>query len=128
MRTNARISGDYGKLRPAAFAAIAVLAWAASPATAQTESRGAPASSVEIPSDSTVESLFTDFLHYARMGRFDTADAYARALLAHPDLDPVKVLEVANKDKEGIGTLLTLIKSSTIGENAAQILDLIQQG
>ncbi len=128
MCTTARISVSYRNLSIAALAAIIAWTGAATPAVAQTESRNDAVSGIDIPTDATIESLFTDFLHYARMGRFTTADAYARALLAHPNLDPVKVLEVANKDKEGVGTLLILIRNSSIGENAAQILDLIQQG
>ena len=94
------------------------------PAAGQAESTP----QIRIPDDATVESLFLDFLHYARMGRFTLADAYARALLAHPDLDPVAVLEVANQDKKSVDALLILIESSTIGDNAARVLDLIHEG
>jgi HEAT repeat protein len=83
---------------------------------------------VTIPAGATVESLFKDFLHYARIGRFTMADAYAKALLEHPDLDPVTVLEVASKDRDSVKTLLTIIENSTIGERAARVLKLIQQG
>ncbi|UCC32147.1 MAG: hypothetical protein JSU86_07660, partial [Phycisphaerales bacterium] len=94
---------------------VATVAWmgAAVPAAAQTGRERDTTSRTEIPPDVTVESLFVDFLHYARMGRFTLADTYARALLAHPDLDPVKVLEVANKDRKGVETLLILIKNSS---------------
>jgi HEAT repeat protein len=85
-------------------------------------------SGIQIPADATVESLFRDFLHYARLGRFTAADAYAKTLLAHPELDPVVVLEVANEDPRAIETLFTLIKSSSIGESAARVLDLLQKG
>jgi len=81
-----------------------------------------------IPSDASVERLFSDFLHYSRMGRFSLADAYAGALLAHPDLDPVEVMELANKDRKSLDTLLILIKNSTIGDNAARVLNLIEKG
>lgn len=83
---------------------------------------------VAVPAGATVESLFTDFLHYARMGRFETADGYAQALLAHPELDPVKVMEVASRDKESLDTLLIIIANSSIGDSAKRVLDLIQQG
>jgi len=80
------------------------------------------------PRQATVEDLFTDFLHYARLGRFTEADAYAKALLLHPELDPVKVLEAAKKDKKSIDTLLIIIKNSSIGESASQVLELIGKG
>ena len=84
--------------------------------------------SAAVASDATVESLFVDFLHYARLGRFTAADGFAKALLAHPDLDPLVVLEVAEKDKQSVDTLLILIKNSSLGENAARVLELIEQG
>jgi HEAT repeat protein len=83
---------------------------------------------VSVPDDATVESLFVDFLHYARLGRFTMADAFARALLEHPDLNPVELLEVANRDKKSIDTLLIIIKNSSIGENAARVLELLEVG
>lgn len=91
------------------------------PAPAQ--SRGA-----DISGDATPESLFTDFMHYARMGRFTLADSYAKALLEHPDLDPVVIMQQADRDPQSLETLLILIKRSTIGENAVRVLDLIEQG
>ena len=81
-----------------------------------------------VASEATVESLFVDFMHYARLGRFTAADGFARALLAHPDLDPVAVLEVAEKDRQSVDTLLILIKNSSLGDNAARVLELIEQG
>lgn len=86
------------------------------------------ARSVRIPPEATVESLFRDFLHYARMGRFSVADTYAEALLAHPDLDPVAVMNAANRDPQSLDTLLILIRNRSLGENAAKILALIEQG
>ncbi len=99
------------------------LAWTV-PARAQDTDK----TTVAVPAGATVESLFTDFLHYARMGRFSTADAYAKALLAHPELDPVKVMKIANRDKDSLNTLLIIIANSSIGESATRVLDLIQQG
>ena len=103
-------------------------------ALAQTEEQPKASPSVQIPERATVESLFVDFLHYARMGRFTLAEAYAQALLAREDLDPVVILEAANRDKKSVDTLLILIRrsptfqNSTLGENAAKVLQLIQQG
>lgn len=78
--------------------------------------------------DPTVESLFLDFLHYARLGRFTAADAFAEALLEHPDLNPVVVLDVANQDKASLETLLILIQNSTISDRALRVLELIHEG
>lgn len=83
---------------------------------------------VDIAADAGPASLFADFLHYARLGRFTEADAYARALLAHPDLDPVTIMEAAKKDKKSVDTLLIIIKNSTIGDAASQVMELIHQG
>ena len=81
-----------------------------------------------VPSDATVESLFDEFLHYARLGRFTTADAFAKALLEHPDMTPLKVLEASRKDQKSVQTLIIIIENSTISERAARVLELIQQG
>jgi len=78
--------------------------------------------------EATVESLFTDFMHYARMGRFTTAEAYAKALLARPDLDPVELMNVANRDRKSLETLLILVKNGAVGESAAKVLALIEKG
>jgi len=82
----------------------------------------------DVPQDSSVETLFTEFLHYAKLGRFTAADAFARALLDHPDATPVKVLELSDKDRLSIDTLQILVKNSTVGDNAARVLELIEKG
>ncbi len=89
---------------------------------------GDKAPAIQVPGDATVEELLVDFLHYARIGRFAAADAFAKALLAHDDLDPLKVLEAADKDRKSVETLLILIKNSSIGESAQRVLDLIEKG
>ena len=119
--------GHHSRCALALLAVVALAAYA-TPAPAQTARQSNAASGRVIPPDATVESLFVDFLHYARMGRFTIADSYARALLARPDLDPVKVLEAANNDRKSVDTLLIIIKNSSISESAARVLDLIQQG
>jgi len=102
-------------------------AWATVPALAQ-QPEGAQAPAVEVSADAGAESLFNDFLHYARLGRFTAADGFAKALLAKPDLDPVAILEAAEKDRKSVETLLILIKNSSIGLNAAKVLELIHEG
>ncbi len=101
--------------------------WAQKSATPPREKAAEPAS-VIVPSDATPESLFTDFLHYARLGRFTAADAYAKALLAHPELEPQQLIDLASRDKKSIDTLLILIRNSTIAESASRVLDLLQRG
>ncbi len=81
-----------------------------------------------VAADATVESLYTDFLHYARMGQFTRADAFAKALLEHPDATPSRLMTAASKDRDSLRTLLTIIENSSIGERALRIHALIQQG
>lgn len=97
-------------------------------ALAQARGQTADTATEAVPADATPKSLFVDFLHYARLGRFTLADAYARALLAHPDLDPSRLVDIADKDPQALQTLLVLIKNSTIGENAARVLDVLHEG
>jgi CheY-like chemotaxis protein len=106
-----------------------VMAGAAAQSWAQTgRASASDAPVVRIPPEATVESLFGDFLHYARLGRFTVADTHARALLAHPDLTPVAVLDAANKDRKSLDTLLILLKNATLGDSAARVLELIELG
>ncbi len=78
--------------------------------------------------DVTVEQLFTDFLYYARLGRFNAADGSAKALLSHPDLNPVELVEIADRDRKSIETILILIRSSTIAESATRVMEVLQRG
>ncbi len=78
--------------------------------------------------DANPAELFADFLHYARMGRYRVAEAYADALLAHPDLDPVAILKVADRDKSSVDTLQIIIAHSSISDKAAQVLKLLEIG
>ncbi|MCH7808652.1 MAG: HEAT repeat domain-containing protein [Planctomycetes bacterium] len=103
------------------------LAWGCASGVPASAQQGGDAA-VAIPADATPASLFTDFLHYARLGRFTMADTYARALLARPDLNPVELLEVANRDKKSVDTLLIIIKNSSIGESAVKVLALLEEG
>jgi HEAT repeat protein len=96
----------------------------AGPTAAQAPSDPPPT----VAADASLESLFTDFLHYARLGRFTMADAFAKALLEHPDLDPVKLLDLSLADKKSVATLQIIVENSTIGERAARVLELIQEG
>ena len=99
-----------------------------SPAKGQNTTQDRDGSRFQLSSETTVESLFVNFLHYARIGRFTMADEYARALLARPDLDPVAILEIASRDRKSLETLLRLISHSTIGPSASQVLELIERG
>ena len=85
-------------------------------------------SKVRIPVGATAESLFKDFVHYAKMGRFQLADGYAQSLLVHPELDPVRLVAIADADPESIKTLLRLIRIATIEDSAKAVLELLQQG
>ena len=89
---------------------------------------GSDTAKTAAPAVATPAESFKDFLHYARLGRFSLADSHAGALLAHPDLNPVEVMELANRDRKSVDTLLILIKNSSIGDNATKVLALIQTG
>ncbi len=97
-------------------------------ATGRSGSKPGDSTVIKVPAGASVEALFADFIHYARVGRFQTADAFAQALLAHPELEPVTILEAANRDKEAIATLLTIMRNTNIGDNAARVLELIHKG
>ncbi|MCO6437864.1 MAG: HEAT repeat domain-containing protein [Phycisphaerae bacterium] len=94
----------------------------------QAPAGGASQTGADIPADASAESLFTDFLHYARMGRFQLAEAYADALLQRPDIDPLAVHAAAQKDKRSLDTLMILIRNSSLGPQAEKVLDLINKG
>lgn len=112
------------------WAAGAILAGLAVSPLMRVQAQTPPAvgEGVEVPAKAGAEDLFKDFLHYAKLGRFTTADAFARALLAHPDATPSAVLQMADKDRLSIQTLQILVKNSTVGENAARVLELIEKG
>lgn len=102
---------------------VALLLWIG---TAAAQEAPAPQ---ERPKDrATVESLYTDFVHYAKLGRFTAADAFAKSLLEHPDLTPTGLLTIAERNPEDMETLIILVANSTVGERAAEVLDLIREG
>ena len=78
--------------------------------------------------DMSVEELFNDFLHFARLGKFELADAYANQLLGHPDLDPVGLLAVADRDPDSMEMLMLIISNSDISDNAAKVVEVIRRG
>lgn len=81
----------------------------------------------------SLESHFADYLHFAVMGRFDAADSEAKALLQHPDLDPLsdegaeQLVQLSEKYENSMDILLLLIDNSTIGKNAKAVFDLIRE-
>ena len=97
----------------------------AQPADAAASETGRPAAADGEPGPAT---LFEDFLHYARLGKFREARAFAGRLLEHADLDPVKLLAIADRDRDSVDTLITIINNSSIGEEAQRVLDVLQQG
>ncbi|MCK4659738.1 MAG: HEAT repeat domain-containing protein [Phycisphaerae bacterium] len=84
--------------------------------------------STTVEGKSNVGSLFEDFLHYARMGRFQQARTCAVSLLRHPDLDPVELLAIADRDRRSLETLITVINNSSLGEEAKQVLEVLREG
>lgn len=118
---------------PARFTIVILMAGAGlmiaapvSPALGQ--GAGSPVSGSSSAADDGLRSLYENFLHFARLGRFDAADAYAASLLAHDDLTPIRLLQLADGDPRSIDTLTFLVANTTVGENAAAVLDVIRQG
>ena len=101
---------------------------AAGPASAQEAAAPATKPAVEVPGDISLEQMFADYLHFARMGRFAEAQAYARAMLARSDLKPEAMLALSEKYRNSIETLQMLISGSSIGDNAGKILEVINEG
>lgn len=75
-----------------------------------------------------VAQLYSDFLHYARIGKFAEAEANASKLLSAESIDPVQLMRLADADTESIPTLLTLIRHTSMRDTAQKILDLIREG
>ncbi len=78
--------------------------------------------------ESSVASSFEDFLHYARLGKFEQARAFATQLLEYPDLDPMELLAIADRDRKSVDTLITVINNSSIGEQAKRVLEVLREG
>jgi len=80
-----------------------------------------------------LEADFGNYLHFAVIGRFDTADAHAKALLARPEVSPLSdeaaaaLRRLSVEYERSIDTLLILINNSSIGENAQKVLALIRE-
>ncbi|HNO79437.1 MAG TPA: HEAT repeat domain-containing protein [Phycisphaerae bacterium] len=75
-----------------------------------------------------IAQLYSDFLHYARIGKFAEAEANANKLLTEENIDPVQLMRLADADSESIPTLLTLIRHTSMRDTAQKILDLIREG
>lgn len=108
---------------------LAILAGLAGPVPAQT----GPDEAADMPAADTASARpeyqeFHDFVHFARIGRFDAAQGAAARLFSLPDLDPVKLLKAAETDPRAIDTLLLIVNRTEISETAQKILDVIRQG
>ncbi len=114
------------RLAVSLLATVAVLA-GINPALSHGQTTDAPQAKGDQP-PAEVARLFNDFLHYARLGKFTEAEAFAKKLLEHPETDGLTLLKLADRDKESRATLITLIKHTTISEPAQRTLDLIRQG
>jgi len=128
MRKQARVLSDGCRSRGCVVGLFGLFVLASPMATAQSGNDAGGVAPGSVRAEATVESLFKDFLHYARIGRFTTARSFAEALLNHPDLDPVALMKIANKDPENLRNLITIIENSTIGGPASRVLELIEEG
>ena len=104
-----------------ALAAL-VVAWPFTGATALGQTDDAQAELKELG------SIYSDFLHFARLGKFTEAESFAQQLLNHPDASPLNVLKVSDADANSVPTLIQLIKHTSLSDEAQSILDLIRAG
>jgi HEAT repeat protein len=87
-----------------------------------------PADDQASPQGATVENLFADFLHFVKLGRFEMANSYGAALLKRQDLDPVELLNLSDKYRNSVRTLISIMDHVSVGENAKRIIDVIHEG
>lgn len=104
-----------------------IFVMASAPLPAQTTAPAESQPAQETP-NLTLEQAFADYLHFARMGSFAKADAYAAALLARPDCKPEAMLTLADKYRNSRETLLMMISGSSIAESAEKILKVVREG
>lgn len=123
MHSPAPVANRLPTTRLTCAALLLTLALAALPGLAQSDVRQPSPSA-----DMSVEELFEDYLHFAQLGKFDLADAYAQQLLQHPDLDPVELLAIADRNKRSIDTLMLIIGKSSIADSANQVLEVLRRG
>ncbi|MCH7663621.1 MAG: hypothetical protein IH859_07105, partial [Chloroflexi bacterium] len=115
----------YNVLTSVSRCALVFLLSSATPLVAQTGGDAARGRGDQPP---TVAALFSDFLHFSVLGRFDVADTQAQQLLNHSDLDPVELLRLSEEQERGIETLIVLINNSTISQSASRVLEVIREG
>jgi hypothetical protein len=78
----------------------------------------------------TLEENWTEFLHYTKIGQFDLAKGYAKAILESEPAS-VQLLALSEETPEGYELLQRVKESAPDAELAqltAQILDMIEQG
>ncbi len=86
------------------------------------------AASAAAGKDWSVGDLYTHFLHSIKVGKFERANHFAAALLAHPEAKPVKLLELSEQDPESLRIITIILSNQAVGENARKVLDRINEG
>ncbi|MBN1491338.1 MAG: hypothetical protein JXA69_15600 [Phycisphaerae bacterium] len=109
------------------FVMLVILTSIGLPAVAQ-DAVPAEAPAVAVPGDLSLEQMFADYLHFAKMGRFREADAYATALLAREDCQPEAMLALAEKYRNSRETLIQIIAGTDIRDSAEKVLAVIREG
>jgi HEAT repeat protein len=113
--------------------AAAAPADTANAGTAEATSQPAEAKPAPGTPGGEIRGEFVNFLHFAMIGRFDYAQAHARALLQRPDVNPLSkeaaetLVQLSQERPRAIETLIILINNSTIGEDAGKIMALIRE-
>jgi len=83
-----------------------------------------------IAATQSLEDNWNDFLHYTKIGRLDLAKGYAQAVIESKP-DPVELLSLSEKNRQGYLLLLRVIKSphdTELAGLAGKILEIIEQG
>jgi len=78
----------------------------------------------------TLKGDWNDFLHYTKIGQFDLAKGYAKAVL-ESNPDPVELLTLSEENEQGYAILLRVTDTSSdaeLVELSKKILGIIEQG
>ncbi len=83
---------------------------------------------VEVPKGLKLEQEFGDFLHFVVLGRFAYGQAYGEHLLKRDDLEPVRLLELADKYANSREALIRVFANPIVGPTAQRVHEVIRQG
>jgi len=123
---NAYVPGGFGGRWMTAVAVVGMLA--AAPAMGQGQAPAGQEQPGQVPKGLSLEQEFGDFLHFIMLGRFSYAKAYGEHLLKREDLEPLRLLELADKYANSREALIRVFANPTVGRTAQQIHEVIRRG